>query len=61
MGLWKRLFACRKSELDDMISDTMSSIERNATLLSAPHDHELWELAQKRKGHIFRQGRQRRL
>jgi hypothetical protein len=55
MSFWKRLFGSRQDELDEVIGGTMRSIDRSATLLSAPHDRELWDLAMKNKDHISKQ------
>jgi hypothetical protein len=43
MGLFRR-----KSVVDDV----MSSINRSAVLLSAPHDPALWAEAERRAGHV---------
>jgi hypothetical protein len=51
MGLWRRLFALH-DPLDDLLGSTMSSIQRSATLLTAPEDREPRKLATERKGHI---------
>jgi hypothetical protein len=55
MGFWKRLFGSRQNEDDGALGDTMRSLDRSATLFSAPHDRELWNLAMKNKDHISKQ------
>jgi hypothetical protein len=55
MGILSRLFGSRRSEVDEVIGDTMRSIDRSATLISAPRDRALWDLAMQRKDHISKQ------
>jgi hypothetical protein len=55
MGILGRLFGSRRSEVDEVIGDTMRSIDRSATLRSATRDQALWDLAMQRKDHISKQ------
>jgi hypothetical protein len=48
MGFLRRLFGLP----DDPVDEVLGSIGRNATLLSAPHDDQLWKQAEASKGHI---------
>ena len=50
MGFFRRLLGM--PDVDDLVGPVLRSIERNATLISAPHDDQLWKKAQKSKGHI---------
>ncbi len=42
----------KDDSFDDLIAPLMQSAERSLTLLSAPHDPELWNVAEQRMGHI---------
>ena len=48
MGFFSRLFGLP----DDPVDELLGSISRNATLISAPHDDQLWKQAEESMGHI---------
>jgi hypothetical protein len=48
MGIFGRLFGRERTPTDDVLD----SFNRNATLISAPTDHDLMRLAEQRMGHI---------
>jgi TorA maturation chaperone TorD len=48
MGFFGKLFQRRPDPTEELLN----SINRSATLISAPTDHALMKLAEERKGHI---------